>query len=219
MGIRYVLSALFPRSLLTTTTAKSAPVTAAVAIRERLLLMQFSKTSLDDLYVIELSPFVDERGSFARVFCSKEFSNAGISYNIVQSNLSLNTQRGTLRGLHFQLPPYEEGKLIRCIRGEIFDVVVDLRRQSSTFRHSFCVELSESNGKALFVPPGFAHGFQTLTDDTQVLYMMTQFYSPDHVGGYRWNDAAFNIAWPIVSPILSDKDLSFPDFLAEDSPF
>jgi dTDP-4-dehydrorhamnose 3,5-epimerase len=174
--------------------------------------VRFEETALAGVFVIGLSPVADPRGWFARTYCEREFAEHGLDGRFVQCNLSHNTVRGTLRGMHFQRDPRPEIKLVRCIRGSIHDVVVDLRTDSPTYLRSIAVELSEQNGLALYVPAGFAHGFQTLEDNTDVWYQMGEFYVPELAGGVRWDDPAFGIAWPIADPILSDKDRSYPDY-------
>lgn len=188
--------------------------------------MEINECDLGGLFKIELTPFADNRGSFSRTYCAREFAKAGINLSIVQSNWSVNNRRGTLRGLHYQAPcdaevgfSVGEGKVVQCIRGSIFDVVVDLRRNSPTFLHWQGFELAERLGTLLYVPPGFAHGFQTLEDDTHVVYLMTEYYRPELSAGCRWNDPCFGIDWPIASPIISDKDRDYPDFRPESAPF
>jgi dTDP-4-dehydrorhamnose 3,5-epimerase len=168
--------------------------------------MRFTGTDLDGLMIVEADRREDERGSFARTFCADEFSAAGLPTRFVQCNLSFNRQRGTLRGMHFQGAPFPEGKLVRCIRGSVFDVAIDLRPASPTRNRWVGVELTAANGRALFVPEGFAHGFVTLEDDTELFYQMTEFYHPELAGGVRWDDPAFAIAWPVRIPILSPRD-------------
>lgn len=176
-------------------------------------MMRFLETGLRDAWLVDHGRIEDERGFFARTWCRREFGAHGIEIDFVQGNLSLNRQRGTLRGLHFQLPPSRESKLVRCNRGELFDVIVDLRCDSPTFRSHFGVILSESACRSLYVPPGFAHGFQTLADATEVVYEMGDFYRPDLSSGVRWNDPAFAIHWPIAEPtVMSDRDRGYPDF-------
>jgi dTDP-4-dehydrorhamnose 3,5-epimerase len=176
--------------------------------------MRFTETRFDGVFVIELERHEDQRGFFARSFCSKEFAAQGLPGGFVQCNISYNRRRGTLRGMHYQVAPCEEGKLVRATRGSILDVVLDLQRFSPSFREWSSFELSEENGRALYIPPGFAHGFQTLTDDAEVFYQMTEFYDPRSARGVRWDDPAFGIQWPIASPMLSERDASFPDFEA-----
>jgi dTDP-4-dehydrorhamnose 3,5-epimerase len=155
----------------------------------------------------------DYRGFFARTYCEREFRSHGLTDHWVQCSVSFNKQRGTLRGMHFQAPPYEEDKLIRCTRGAIHDVIIDLRRNSPTFKRYFALTLSEENGKLLYVPQGFAHGFQTLAENTEVSYQMSQFYSAEHARGVRWNDPAFAINWPADERVILGRDQSYTDFV------
>lgn len=178
--------------------------------------MIFHKLKLEGAYRIDLEPREDERGFFARAWCQQEFAAHGLETRIVQSNLSYNRHKGTLRGMHYQTPPYEEVKLVRCIRGSIFDVIIDLRPGSPTFKQWVGVELTATNRQMLYVPKGFAHGFQTLEDDTEVFYHVSEFYTPGAERGVRWNDPSFRIEWPNVEKrILSPKDQSWPDFVPE----
>ena len=174
--------------------------------------MNFKEIELKGAFLINLQKNDDDRGFFARSFCREEFKKAGIDFNIVQSNISYNKKKGILRGLHYQSAPHEEAKLISCPRGAICDVVIDLRRDSSTYCEWFALELSDRNYLSLYIPEGFAHGFQTLEDDTIVSYQMSEFYYPDLARGIRWDDRVFNIDWPITSCILSNKDANYPDF-------
>jgi dTDP-4-dehydrorhamnose 3,5-epimerase len=174
--------------------------------------MRFSTTNLTETVIVDVDPHRDARGLFARTFCEEEFAAAGLPIRFVQSSLSFNTHRGTLRGMHFQVAPKTEGKLIRCTLGAIHDVAIDLRQDSPTFRRYVAVELSAENRRALYVPPGCAHGFQTLADYSEVLYLMTEFYAPEAARGVRWNDPAFGIEWPIGNPTMSERDATYPDF-------
>jgi dTDP-4-dehydrorhamnose 3,5-epimerase len=174
--------------------------------------MKFTETPLKGAYVIELEPRGDERGWFARFFCQREFDQHGLCREIVQVNNSFSKQRGTLRGLHYQLPPKAEDKIVRCLRGAFFDLIVDLRPQSPTFLQHFGVELTADNRKMLFVPKGFAHGFLTLADDTESFYLVTEFYSGAHERGLRYNDPKLGIRWPFEPLVVSDKDRQHPDF-------
>ena len=176
--------------------------------------MIFAKTRLPGLVLVEPEPQRDERGSFARIWCRREFAGAGLDVAIAQSSLSANRRRGTLRGLHFQRPPHDEVKLVRCIRGAIFDVAVDLRPGSATYRHWQGFELSAENGAALYIPRGFAHGFETLADESEVLYQISAFYAPEASSGVRWDDPAFAIKWPFPPAAISEKDRSWPDYRA-----
>lgn len=172
--------------------------------------MRFQETPLAGAFVVEPERHGDERGYFARTFCVDEFAARGLEARIVQCSTSFNRKRGTLRGLHFQTKPREEDKLVRCTRGCIFDVMVDLRPESETYKKWFGAELSAENGRALYIPRGFAHGFQTLADGTEVLYQMSEFYHPESGRGLRWDDPAFGIQWPLDEMIISDKDRSLP---------
>ena len=172
--------------------------------------MKFIETKLKGAYVIELEPIRDDRGFFARSFCQKEFEKMSLNAKLAQGNTSFNHRKGTLRGMHFQLPPKAEVKLVRCIRGSIFDVIVDLRENSPTYCQWIGAELTADNRNMLYVPEGFAHGYQALEDDTEVTYQVSEFYSPEHERGMRWDDPAFGIAWPLANPILSPKDQAHP---------
>jgi dTDP-4-dehydrorhamnose 3,5-epimerase len=172
--------------------------------------VKFAETPLAGAFVVEIEPLKDERGLFARSFCRKEFEAHGLDPAVAQCNVSHNVKRGTLRGLHYQAPPYEEAKLVRCTRGAIWDVIVDLREGSKTRLQWFAAELSADNHRALYVPRGFAHGFQTLADDSEVFYQMSEFYRPDGARGIRWNDPSIGIRWPLAEPILSARDRDLP---------
>ncbi len=174
--------------------------------------MRVSATPLPGAFIVESDLQSDARGSFFRIFCQKDFESQGLPGSFVQASISRNTLRGTLRGLHFQSEPRPEGKLVRCIRGTIYDVIVDLRSESTTFLKWFSFELEASKPKAIYVPPGFAHGFQTLDDDSDVLYQMTEFFDPTLAAGVRWDDPAFAIHWPIEVTKISDRDRTYPDF-------
>jgi dTDP-4-dehydrorhamnose 3,5-epimerase len=174
--------------------------------------MLFTETSLKDVYIVDLVRHEDMRGFFGRAWCQQEFAEQGLNSQLVQCNISFNKKRGTLRGMHYQMPPHEEAKLVRCTRGAMYDVALDLRSHSPTFKNWLAVELTSENRRALYIPGGFAHGFQTLTDDTEVFYQMSEFYFPEAAQGIRWNDSAFQIDWPIVAPIISEKDSTYPDW-------
>jgi dTDP-4-dehydrorhamnose 3,5-epimerase len=174
--------------------------------------MQFTATLLDGLVVVDIDPKTDDRGLFARTYCQREFADHGLPTNFVQCNTSFSDRRGTLRGMHLQSEPYAEGKLVRCTRGAIYDVAIDMRRNSPAFGRWLGKELSADNRQALYIPPGFAHGFVTLCDLTEVFYQMTAFYAPEAGIGVRWNDPAFAIQWPIEKPLLSPRDAAYPDF-------
>jgi len=176
--------------------------------------MIFSETELKGAYIIALEAVKDERGYFARSYCQNEFRQIGLELTIVQCDVSYNKRKGTLRGMHYQSAPYEEAKLVSCIRGAIYDVIVDLRAQSPTYCRWLGVELTEHNCKMLYIPFGFAHGFQTLVDDTTVYYQMAEYYHPESARGVRWNDSAFGIEWPVKISIMAAKDRQFPDFVS-----
>ncbi|MBI5569395.1 MAG: dTDP-4-dehydrorhamnose 3,5-epimerase [Desulfomonile tiedjei] len=175
--------------------------------------MIFTETSLRGAYVIDLAPVADERGFFARTFCQREFRAHGLDGTFVQCNLSYNRTCGTLRGMHYQAAPHEEAKVVACLRGAVYDAIIDLRPRSQTFRAWTAIELSEHNRRMLYVPKGFAHGFQTLADDTEVFYLMSAFYDPDSARGVRWDDPAFGIAWPeTLRRMVSARDEAYPLF-------
>ena len=168
--------------------------------------MIFTATALEGVWLIELERQEDARGSFARCFCADAFGAHGLPQSFVQCSTSFNKHRGTIRGLHWQAEPYPEGKLVRCTSGSIFDVAVDVRPHSPTRNRWVGLELSQANGRSLYIPHGCAHGFQTLTDDAEVHYQMTEAYRPELARAARWNDPAFGIAWPVPNPILSERD-------------
>lgn len=174
--------------------------------------MIFTETKLKDVFILELEKNVDERGYFARTFCENEFSNAGIPFKPVQANISYNQHKHTLRGMHYQASPDEEAKLVNCVRGAIYDVIIDIRVGSPTFNKWLGIELSAENKKMLYIPEGFAHGFITLADDTEVNYLMSEFYKPGSGRGLRWDDPAFNIEWPAEISVISEKDKQWPPY-------
>jgi dTDP-4-dehydrorhamnose 3,5-epimerase len=176
--------------------------------------MRFVETKLVGAYVIEPKRYSDDRGFFARTFCRREFESHGLNPSVVQSSVSFNRKKGTLRGMHFQVAPHQEAKLVRCTMGSIFDVIIDVRPDSPTFKQYFSVVLSAENRTALYVPEGFAHGFQTLEDNSEVFYQISEFYVPECARGVRWNDPAFAIRWPDDERIILDRDQSYPDFAA-----
>lgn len=176
--------------------------------------MRFAEIGLGGAFVIDLEPVSDERGLFARTFCAEEFAAHGLPRAFVQCNTSFNARRGTLRGMHWQAEPRAEGKLVRCTQGAIYDVLLDLRRGSKTYLSWKAFELSAANRRALYAPPGFAHGFQALSDSAEVLYQMSESYAPELGRGARWDDPAFGIHWPIKPPLISPRDASFPDWVA-----
>lgn len=177
--------------------------------------MRFTECSLAGVYRVEAEPHSDVRGSFTRLHCEREFALHGLPARMVQTSLSRSTARGTVRGMHFQWPASTESKLVRCLRGRIFDAVIDLRPASATYGRHFSMELGAAEPYALFIPPGLAHGFQTLEDECEVLYQMTDFYAPELADGVRWNDSAFGIAWPLPCSALHERDASYVDFDAE----
>jgi dTDP-4-dehydrorhamnose 3,5-epimerase len=173
----------------------------------------FTATPLPGVWVIDPEPHADERGLFARTFCADEFARRGLETQFVQCSTSFNARAGTLRGLHYQADPHAEHKLVRVTQGAVFDVVVDLRRDSASFRRWYGVELTAANRRALYIPPGVAHGFQTLADAAEVFYQITPAYVPGAARGVRWDDPAFAVAWPAATArILSDRDRDYPDF-------
>jgi dTDP-4-dehydrorhamnose 3,5-epimerase len=174
--------------------------------------MIVSATRLADARLIDIEPQRDERGFFARIWCARELKAHGIDVDLAQENLSLNRRAGTLRGLHYQKPPHAEAKIVRCVRGAIFDVIVDIRPGSPTYGSWEGFRLDADNRRALYVPKGFAHGFQSLVDDTEVLYQMTAFHTPDSAAGFRGDDPAFAITWPLPVSAISARDRAWPDF-------
>jgi len=176
--------------------------------------MIFQKAQLAGAYVIDLDRIEDDRGFFARAWCQREFEQQGLESRLVQCNLSQNRTAGTLRGMHYQVDPHKETKMVRCLKGRIFDVIVDLRADSPTYLQWFGVELSADNHRALYVPEGFAHGYQTLEPDTEVFYQVSEFYSPGSEQGLRWDDQAIGIGWPLTPTSISEKDRNYPDFRA-----
>ena len=174
--------------------------------------MTFTETALPGAFVIEPELIKDERGFFSRIWSEKEFAEHGLESRLVQCNASFNLTKGTLRGMHYQLPPYAQAKLVWCLRGSIYDVIIDLRRDSPTFRKWVAVDLSSSNRLMLYVPKGLAHGFQTLEDNTEVFYQISEVYAPESASGVRWNDPAFSITWPADPRTIIDRDQNYPDF-------
>ena len=174
----------------------------------------FVETFLKGAFVIDLEKREDDRGFFARAFCQREFAEHGLEVQVAQCNISFNERKGTLRGMHYQVSPFEEAKLVRCTRGSIYDVIIDLRGDSRTFGRPFGVELTARNRRMVYIPREFAHGFQTLEHDTEVFYQMSQYYSAEHSRGVRWNDPAFGIEWPPDERIISERDQQYSDFRA-----
>ena len=174
--------------------------------------MKFTETKLKGAFVIEPEYHNDERGSFARTFCQREFKEKGIDFSIVQCNVSMNSKKATLRGMHYQEAPFQEAKMVSCFKGEVFDVIIDLRKESSTYKQWDSVFLSPGNGKCLFIPKGFAHGFLTLEDNTGVYYQMAEYYNAEYSRGVLWNDPAFHIRWSENPDVISEQDRSYPQF-------
>jgi dTDP-4-dehydrorhamnose 3,5-epimerase len=174
--------------------------------------VRFEATPLPGAYVIEAEPVSDNRGFFTRTWCAEEAGHLGLDTRVAQCSLSHNRLRGTIRGLHFQLPPHAETKLVRCVRGALYDVLVDLRGDSPTFGRWFAVDLTAANLKAVYIPAGFAHGFQTLEDQTEVLYQISVPYCPEAARGVRWDDPALGISWPLPPTALSPRDAAWPGY-------
>ena len=175
--------------------------------------MIYKETKLPGAFIIEIQRLEDDRGFFGRFFCRNEFGGQGLNPDVAQCSISFNRDTGTLRGMHYQEAPHAEDKLVRCTRGSLYDVIVDLRKESPTFKQWIALELTGENRLMLYVPKGFAHGFQTLTDNTEVMYQMSEFYHPETARGVRWNDPSFGIQWPMGDRmILSDKDRDWPDY-------
>jgi dTDP-4-dehydrorhamnose 3,5-epimerase len=174
--------------------------------------MIVSETKLKGAFIVELERREDMRGFFALSWSQKEFESLGLNSRLVECNISFNSTKGTLRGMHFQVAPYEQAKLVRCTSGSVYDVIIDLREDSATFKQWSAVELTAENHKALYVPEGFAHGFQTLEDRTEILYQMSEIYAPECSRGIRWNDPLFRVEWPPAERIIIDRDNSFEDW-------
>ncbi len=175
--------------------------------------MKFLPTSLNDVFIIELDMIRDSRGFFARAWCKEVFGQQRLSDTIMQCNISFNEHQGTIRGLHYQTAPYQETKMVRCFRGEIYDVVIDLRPHSTTYMSWAGVHLSSANRQMLYIPPGFAHGYQTLAPETEIFYQVDQYYHAESENGIRWDDPAFGINWPIhKNVVISDKDRAWSNF-------
>lgn len=171
--------------------------------------MKLIETSIEGAWLLEIEPIFDERGFFARSFCSDTLAAYGLHGQFVQQSVSFNLKRGTLRGMHYQSAPHEEIKLVRATQGCVFDVILDLRRESSSYLRWYAVELSATNRRSLYIPKGVAHGFQTLDDNSEMFYQMANAYEPGHSRGVRWNDPAFGIVWPLSDPILSERDANY----------
>jgi dTDP-4-dehydrorhamnose 3,5-epimerase len=174
--------------------------------------VKYPETKLKGAFIIAPEPIEDERGFFARSFCRREFERQGLNSNLAQCNISFNKRKGTLRGMHYQLAPHAEVKIVRCTAGAICDVIIDLRPESPTFRQWIAVELTAENHLQLYVPEGFAHGYQTLSDNTETVYQVSEFYSPESERGIRWNDQTFGISWPLPVAAISAKDAAHPDW-------
>jgi len=174
--------------------------------------MIFRETKIKDAFIVEPEKLEDERGFFARSWCRREFEAHGLNPRLVQCDISFSNKKGTLRGMHYQLSPLEEAKLVRCTSGSVYDAIIDLRPDSPTFKEHIGLVLTAENHKMLYVPEGFAHGFLTLEDNTEVFYQMSEFYSPEHARGVRWDDPAFGISWPLDPTTMSDRDRTCPDF-------
>jgi len=173
--------------------------------------MIFTETNLKGAYLIELEKIEDERGFFARCWCKNEFNKHGLNAELVQCNVSFNQRKGTLRGMHYQAKPHGEAKLVRCVSGSIYDVIIDLRPESDTYKQWTGVELNSDNHRMMYVPEDFAHGFLTLKDNTEVVYQMSEIYYPDYARGIRWNDPDFTIEWPDEINVISDRDKNYPN--------
>jgi dTDP-4-dehydrorhamnose 3,5-epimerase len=176
--------------------------------------MRFIDTGLSGAFIVDVEPVVDERGLFARSWCTREFEEHGLNPRLVQCSVCLNHRKGTLRGMHYQTAPHQEAKLVRCTRGVLYDVIVALRPESRTYLKHFGAELTATNHRALYVPEGFAHGYLTLADESEVFYQMSEFYAPAAARGVRWNDPAIGIVWPGPVVVISERDSNFPDYEA-----
>jgi dTDP-4-dehydrorhamnose 3,5-epimerase len=174
--------------------------------------MKFTESKLKGAFIIEPQKLSDERGFFARTWCKREFEQVGLNSDLVQCNVSYNKKKGTLRGMHHQVAPHEEAKLVRCTAGAVHDVILDIRPNSPTYKEWIAVELSAENRMMIFIPEGFSHGFLTLVDDTEVFYQMSTFYAPECAEGIRYDDSAFGIMWPEKINVISEKDKNFPKF-------
>jgi dTDP-4-dehydrorhamnose 3,5-epimerase len=180
--------------------------------QEGIKYMKFKELPFSGSFLLELEENHDERGFFARAWCKKEFESRGLNSNLAQCSISFNKRKGALRGMHYQIKPYEEAKLVRCTLGAIYDVIIDLRPGSPTFKKWYATELSAQNRHMLYIPEGLAHGFLTLKDNSEVFYQISEFYHVECAKGVRWNDPAFNIQWPDAEIIISARDLEYPDF-------
>ena len=176
--------------------------------------MKFTETDLAGAYLVDIEPVEDQRGFFARSWCRKEFAGHGLVAELAQCGISYNPVKGTLRGMHYQDQPYPEAKVVRCTQGAIYDVIIDLRPQSPSFKKWFSVELSSGNRRMLYVPPGFAHGFLTLAPASEVFYQISEYFRAEFSRGVRWNDPAFGVAWPEHPALISERDRQYPDYHA-----
>jgi dTDP-4-dehydrorhamnose 3,5-epimerase len=174
--------------------------------------MIFTRTNLEGAWIVDINRLEDERGFFARTFCQNEFREHGMNPCVAQCNVSYNKKKGTLRGMHLQISPHQEAKLVQCISGAIYDVIVDLRPASPTYKQHLGITLSARDYRMLYIPAGFAHGFLTLEDDTNIFYQMSEFYAPESARGFRWNDPAFGIILPADVKVISERDANYPDF-------
>jgi dTDP-4-dehydrorhamnose 3,5-epimerase len=174
--------------------------------------MIFHETRLSGAFVVEMKKLGDVRGFFARTFCRREFEAHGLSSNLAQCNVSVNWRKGTLRGMHYQVAPLQEAKLVRCVKGAVYDVIIDLRPQSPTYKEWLGFELTDDDYRMIYVPGDFAHGYLTLTERSEVTYQVNEFYSPEHERGIRWNDPTFGVRWPITPAVVSDKDANHPAY-------
>ena len=174
--------------------------------------MIFTEAPIPGAYVIDPERLEDERGFFARTWCQREFKTHGLNTELAQCSISYNRRKGTLRGMHYQVTPHAEARLVRCTSGAIYDVIADLRPESKTFKRWFSIELTADNRRLLYIPVGLAHGFLTLRNDTEVFYQMSEFYSPESARGVRWDDPVFGFEWPEIIQVISERDRSYPDF-------
>lgn len=174
--------------------------------------MRFVKTKLAGAYIVEIEKIEDHRGFFARTWCPRELTELDLDPHLAQGSISFSPNKGTLRGMHFQLPPHAESKIVRCTQGSVYDVIIDLRPNSSSYLQWLGVKLTAKNRKALYIPKGFAHGLQTLQENTEVLYLISEFYAPDYARGVRWNDPKFNIVWPEPVTVISERDGGYEDY-------
>jgi dTDP-4-dehydrorhamnose 3,5-epimerase len=177
--------------------------------------MKFEETSLQGAWIIDINKYEDERGFFARTFCQREFLEHGLNTRVAQCNVSFNKKKGTFRGMHLQVSPFQEAKLVQCTSGAIYDIMIDLRPESPTYLQHLGVTLSAQDYRMLYIPEGFAHGFLTLEEDTNVFYQMSEFYAPECARGFRWNDLAFGITLPADITVISERDANYPDFSSD----